>query len=171
MVPVIAFVGRHNSGKTTVLAKIINILQLRGIKSGVIKHSHHSPTPDIHDSGKLFAAGAQQVFLSAPHASLMYRREEEKSLDTIIEQMNPQVDIVFLEGYKESQYPKIEIIRQAVDANPLGVSSVIARVTDGDSIEDQIPLFRFGQEAELADFIRQKFINIDVDSSGGGADA
>jgi molybdopterin-guanine dinucleotide biosynthesis protein B len=120
MVPVIAFVGRHNSGKTTILAKVINILQLRGIKSGVIKHSHHSPTPDNHDSGKLFAAGAEQVFLSTPYVSLLYRREEEKRLDTIIEQINLQVDIIFLEGYKKSQHPKIEIIRQEVDAHPLG---------------------------------------------------
>ncbi|HAA08963.1 MAG: molybdopterin-guanine dinucleotide biosynthesis protein B [Syntrophomonadaceae bacterium] len=171
MVPVIAFVGRHNSGKTTILAKVINILQLRGIKSGVIKHSHHSPTPDNHDSGKLFAAGAEQVFLSTPYVSLLYRREEEKRLDTIIEQINLQVDIIFLEGYKKSQHPKIEIIRQEVDAHPLGVSNVIARVTDGDGFEDQIPLFRFGQEAELADFLVQKFIKLDVDSSGGGADA
>lgn len=171
MVPVIAFVGRHNAGKTTVLAKVIHNLQMKGIRSGVIKHSHHSPTPDNHDSGRLFAAGAQQVFLSTPHESLVYSREEEKSLETIIEQITPYVDVILLEGYKESSHPKIEVVRQAVDANPLGVSNVMVRITDCDGFDDRIPQFGFGEEAELAEFLVEKVINADVNSLGGGSDS
>jgi molybdopterin-guanine dinucleotide biosynthesis protein B len=161
MVPVIAFVGRHNSGKTTVLAKVIHNFQMKGIKTGVIKHSHHSPTPDNHDSGKLFAAGAQQVFLSTPHESLLYIRQGEKSLEKIIEQVAPQVDLILLEGYKRSNYPKIEVVRQAVDANPLEVDHVIARITDCD-FKDKLPQFGFGQEDKLVEFLIEKFFSADA---------
>lgn len=77
MVPVIAFVGRHNSGKTTLLCRIIGRLQERRIECAVIKHSHHLLTPDSYDSGKLYAAGAKQVYLSTPQETLIYLREEQ----------------------------------------------------------------------------------------------
>ena len=76
MVPVISFVGRHNSGKTTVLTRVIEKLQLMGIKSAVIKHSHHMLTPDDSDSGKLLRRSPTGL-LEHPHETLIYCREEE----------------------------------------------------------------------------------------------
>lgn len=40
MIPVISFVGRSNSGKTTYLIKLISELKKRGYKVAVIKHHH-----------------------------------------------------------------------------------------------------------------------------------
>jgi len=81
MVPVIAFVGRHNAGKTTLLSNLISRLQQKGIECAVVKNSHHLLTPDNSDSGQLYAAGAQQVYLSTPQETLIYRREEKLSLE------------------------------------------------------------------------------------------
>ncbi len=166
MVPVISFVGRHNSGKTTVLTRVIEKLQLMGIKSAVIKHSHHMLTPDDSDSGKLFAAGAQQVYLSTPHETLIYCREEEKSLETIIAQVIHPVDIVLLEGYKQSSYPKVEVIRSDVDPQPLELVNVIARVTDC-QFDDGILQFGFGQEDELVEYLIEQTQQSDEKNPGG----
>ena len=38
---VVSFVGRSNSGKTTLLARLVEALKERGLKVGVIKHAHH----------------------------------------------------------------------------------------------------------------------------------
>lgn len=170
MVPVISFVGRHNSGKTTVLIQVLEKLQLMGIKSAVIKHSHHMLTPDDSDSGKLFAAGAQQVYLSTPHETLTYRREEEKSLETMIAEVRPPVDIVLLEGYKQSSYPKVEVIRHDVDPEPLELTNVIARVTDCE-FNDGILQFGFGEEAELVRYLMKQSRKPAEKDPGGAANA
>lgn len=153
MVPVIAFVGRHNAGKTTILYRIIHSLQQMGIECAVIKQSHHLLTPDSFDSGKLFAAGARQVYLSTPQETLIYRREVKPPLETILAQIVPTADIIFLEGFKQSAYPKIEVIRSAVDPAPLEITNVIARISDCPGSDDGILQFAFDQEAELVEFI------------------
>ncbi|MEK7750140.1 MAG: molybdopterin-guanine dinucleotide biosynthesis protein MobB, partial [Planctomycetota bacterium] len=40
-VPVISIVGRSNSGKTTLIVKLVKELKSRGYKVATIKHSHH----------------------------------------------------------------------------------------------------------------------------------
>ncbi len=39
--PAVSFVGRHNSGKTTLLEKVIAELVSRGLNIGTIKHHGH----------------------------------------------------------------------------------------------------------------------------------
>ena len=58
---VLAVSGAHNSGKTTLLEKLIPVLRSRGLKVGVIKHDGHDFTPDVPgtDSYRLREAGAE----------------------------------------------------------------------------------------------------------------
>ena len=60
---VLAVSGVHNSGKTTLLEKLIPLLRARGLKVGVIKHDGHDFTPDVPgtDSFRLREAGAEGV--------------------------------------------------------------------------------------------------------------
>ena len=44
---VLAVSGAHNSGKTTLLEKLLPVLRSRGLKVGVIKHDGHQFTPDV----------------------------------------------------------------------------------------------------------------------------
>lgn len=57
---VLAVSGVHNSGKTTLLEKLLPVLRSRGLKVGVIKHDGHDFTPDVPgtDSYRLREAGA-----------------------------------------------------------------------------------------------------------------
>ena len=59
----LAVSGAHNSGKTTLLEKLIPLLRARGLKVGVIKHDGHDFTPDVPgtDSFRLREAGAEGV--------------------------------------------------------------------------------------------------------------
>lgn len=153
MIPVLCFVGRHNAGKTTVLVRLLQQLKYLHLEAAIIKHSHHDPNPDLSDSGKLFTAGAKQVLLSTPASSLIYCREKEKPLEQLLSSISVPVDLILIEGYKESDYPKIEIIRREIDPAPLGVTEVIARVADFTISDDPVPCFQFGQEDKLTQFI------------------
>ena len=44
---VLAVSGVHNSGKTTLLEKLLPVLRSCGLKVGVIKHDGHDFTPDV----------------------------------------------------------------------------------------------------------------------------
>ena len=57
---VLAISGVHNSGKTTLLEKLLPVLRSRWLKVGVIKHDGHDFTPDVPgtDSYRLREAGA-----------------------------------------------------------------------------------------------------------------
>ena len=64
---VLAVSGVHNSGKTTLLEKLLPVLRSRGLKVGVIKHDGHDFTPDVPgtDSYRLREAGAEGVVCCA----------------------------------------------------------------------------------------------------------
>lgn len=153
MIPVICFVGRHNAGKTTVLVKLLQQLQEMGLEAAIIKHGHHDLNPDLSDSGKLFTAGAKQVILCTPGSSLIYSREPERPLEQLLSSISVQVDLILIEGYKESDCPKIEVIRREIDPAPLAVTGVIARVADFAISDETVPCFQFGQEDRLTQFI------------------
>ena len=73
---VLAVSGVHNSGKTTLLEKLIPLLRARGLKVGVIKHDGHDFTPDVPgtDSYRLREAGAEGV---AVYSGTRYLLTEE----------------------------------------------------------------------------------------------
>ena len=73
---VLAVSGVHNSGKTTLLEKLLPVLRSRGLKVGVIKHDGHDFTPDVPgtDSYRLREAGAEGV---AVYSGTRYLLTEE----------------------------------------------------------------------------------------------
>jgi molybdopterin-guanine dinucleotide biosynthesis protein B len=111
--PVITFVGRSGTGKTTFLEKLIPLLKNRGIRLAVIKHDVHKFEIDYpgKDTYRFTQAGADVVAISADHQfALVERREQELSLDQVISRL-PKTDLIITEGYKTSPNPKIEIHR------------------------------------------------------------
>lgn len=154
MKPVISFVGYHNSGKTTLIVKVVQELKSKGLKLAVVKHSSHGfDLATSKDTEKLFEGGADIVYAASPLNSIIYRRNEnEPEADQIIAEIQGQVDLVITEGYKRESYPKIEVMRQEIGPEPMGARNVIARVADF-TIEGSLPLFGFEDSALIADFI------------------
>ena len=146
---VLAVSGAHNSGKTTLLEKLIPILRRRGLKVGVIKHDGHDFIPDVPgtDSFRLREAGAEGV---AVYSSQRYLLTEafcltEQDLLALFERHG--YDLVLLEGYKSSGWPKIEVVRKAISETPVSVQPL--------AIVGDIPGADLGLEeiAPLADWI------------------
>ena len=78
---VLAVSGAHNSGKTTLLEKLIPLLRARGLKVGVIKHDGHDFTPDVPgtDSFRLREAGAEGVAVFSGSAICSRKRSASPS--------------------------------------------------------------------------------------------
>ena len=118
--PAIAIVGRHNSGKTTLIEKLIAELVARGHDVGSVKHhSHVGFDIDIpgKDSYRHRAAGANETVIAAPGQMARVKTiEGEVECADIVRSM-PGHDIVIVEGYRKSGLPTIEIMRADNDAD------------------------------------------------------
>jgi molybdopterin-guanine dinucleotide biosynthesis protein B len=114
-IPVISVVAKSNSGKTTLLEKVIRELKQRGIRLAIIKHDAHSFEIDHpgKDTWRHAQAGADIVAISSPEkVAIIEKRERELTLDEVIKRISG-VDVIITEGYKREHKPKIEVFRSA----------------------------------------------------------
>lgn len=112
--PAISIVGRHNSGKTTLIEKLIGELAGRGFDVGSVKHhSHVGFDIDIpgKDSYRHRHAGTTETVIACPGQMARIKTTSgELECDEIVASM-PGHDIVIVEGYRKSSLPTIEIMR------------------------------------------------------------
>ena len=158
--PVIGIAGWKNSGKTTLVVRLVEELTARGFKVATVKHSHHHFKIDDEntDSARHRRAGARQVaIVSGKRWALVseLKEEREPTLDEVIGKLAP-CDVVIVEGYKRAAIPKIEVRRrEAASQVPLadGDLSVIAVAADYPIEPGQVPILALGDVAGLADLI------------------
>lgn len=160
MPAVVSIVGRSQSGKTTLIEKLIPEFKRRGYTVGTIKHSHHHPDIDRSgkDSSRHKSAGADTVIFHSPGTIAMVRDDHAGDMDSLLGYFN-DVDLVITEGYKAGNKPKIEIVRSARHSEPLlkGDVHLIAVVTDVD-LRLKVPIFGFEDVMPLVDMIEKKIL-------------
>jgi molybdopterin-guanine dinucleotide biosynthesis protein B len=163
-VPVICFVGRSNTGKTTLIEKLIVILKDRGIKVGTVKHHHQDFEIDREgtDTYRHKKAGAHLSMIVAPTKfALVQDLAVEPPLEVILQRYITGTDLVIVEGYKKEQMPKIEVFRNVSGSLPvtLGDENLLAVVTDtplSTPLPGSLPVFLRDQTEEIADFVVEK---------------
>ena len=161
MPPIISIVGKSNSGKTTLLEKLIPALKNRGLRVGVIKHSSHAIIIDHEgkDSWRHKQAGADCVgVLSATNLALFKDRLKHLSLEEVVRQSFSDTDIVLTEGFKKEIFPKIEVFRQEQHASPLCINekTLIAFVSDS-NINLEVPCFGLDDIEQIADLLERRY--------------
>lgn len=158
--PAISFIARSGTGKTTLLTAVIADLKGRGYRVGVIKHDAHRFDIDHpgKDSHRFTAAGADSMLISSSSKlALVKQHAESPSIDALIESYFPDVDLVLVEGFKQSGLPKIELFRSGHSTELLSRElmqnlSPLAIATDAD-LETDIPLLDLNNPAAVTDFI------------------
>ena len=160
---IISVVGKSNSGKTTLLEKIIPELKKRGYKLGIVKHAHRGFEMDKKgkDSWRHKKAGADASLLVAPGIIALVKDDKPESIEDIRKYLS-DMDIIIAEGFKNEKIPKIEIFRKAGGHNePLCLDDkyLAAFVTDTDYKPD-VPIFDPDKIRQIVDFIEKKFITV-----------
>lgn len=102
-----AVCGYKNSGKTTLITKLIPELTKRGYKTAVIKHDGHDFESDVPgtDSYRHQKAGAYGTSVFSKNRILITKEccgIDERQLMRAF----PEADIILIEGLKNSGYPK-----------------------------------------------------------------
>ncbi|MHB1185517.1 MAG: molybdopterin-guanine dinucleotide biosynthesis protein B [Desulfobulbia bacterium] len=162
MPPVIAFIGKPDSGKTTLLEKLIPELRRRGYRIGTIKHHVHAFEMDKpgKDTWRHKQAGANTVALSSPTGLGIIRDvAEDLTIEELVGRYYGDIDLVIAEGYKRLSLPKIEVFRSAQHEAPLPDrdDTWVAMVSDT-AVDTDLPCFGLEDVAGLADFLEERFI-------------
>jgi len=163
VIPILSIVGRSNSGKTTLLEKLVRELTARGRSVGTIKHHYHGPVEvDVpgKDSWRHRQAGALVVVLSAPRTLFVLRETSgELPLEVLAHQTLSDVELILTEGFKSGPMPKIEVNR-AAQGLPLlcGPADRLVAVVSDRQIDVAVPRFGLEEVSPLAEFIEAEFL-------------
>lgn len=160
MPAIVSFVGRSESGKTTLIEKIIPILRSHGLRVGTVKHTHHSPELDRSgkDSARHLAAGAATVVLASAGQIQVVKTEVDGGLDGLLTYFR-DVDLLITEGYKRERAPKIEVLRSALGGELLcrDDPTLIAVATDA-ALDLPVPTLPLDDPTAVADFVLARVV-------------
>jgi len=169
-VPVITFIGFHDSGKTTLVCRVVEQLTARGIRLAVIKSSKDCgicfDTPET-DTAKHRAAGAQSVLFVAPDQIVLQGPNRALSLVELARRYFPEVDLVIGEGFKEEEgVQKIEVVRDRTKRLRGRVPGVVAVATDLDLCGENV--FDLNDARGIADFLVKTVLQNRVPAPAAG---
>jgi molybdopterin-guanine dinucleotide biosynthesis protein B len=162
-VKVVGFAGYSESGKTTLVERLIPLLRAHGQRVAVLKHAHHSFDIDHpgKDSHRHRQAGASEVLIASNRRlALMreYEQEARPSVHALLAQISPGTDWVLVEGFKSSDLPKVEVwreqaghaLRHPQDQHIVAVATDTLASLAG---RTALPLLDLNQPAQLAGWL------------------
>lgn len=134
-VPQIAFVGRHNSGKTTFLLAVLPHLVAAGLRVGYLKHASAGFDIDhpAKDSYRIRRTGVLQTIVAGDrHVAVIDDAEVPELRSVIARYGRSDLDLLVLEGFKREPVAKIEVARAALSRELLCANDplLVATVAD-----------------------------------------
>lgn len=161
MTPVLAISAWSGTGKTTLLKKLIPALCGKGIRPGLIKHTHHNMDVDKpgKDSYELRKAGAAQTMVaSSQRWALMTETPDVAPLDLayLVGRMDHSLlDLVLVEGFKHEAVPKILLFRRDAghDIAELTLDEHVIAVASDIGLELPVPVLDLNDVDGIAEFI------------------
>ena len=163
MIPLLAIAAWSGTGKTTLLKKLIPELCARGIRPGLIKHTHHDMDVDKpgKDSYELRKAGAAQTLVASQQRwALMVETPEEPELDLpyLVSRMDTStLDIVLVECFKHEPVAKIVLFREGCGHSPeeLAIDEYVIAVASDVPLAVDVPLLDINDIQQIAEFVMQ----------------
>lgn len=157
---VLAVSGVKNSGKTTLITRIVPVLSSYGLKVATIKHDGHDFEADVPgtDTWQHMAAGAYGTAIFSSQKYMVVKQQKNTLPEQLIECF-PEADIILLEGFKYSDFPKIEVIRKESSDESvcqghhlIGIVSDLTKEELKSSIKE-VPVFDINDEKAVSEFI------------------
>lgn len=155
----VCLVGPSDSGKTTLIERLIPALKEMGFRVGTIKH--HLGTLSLDQPGKDSfrhrEAGSEISMIATPtQVGIVLSLDHEPALEELLLHMRG-MDIVLCEGYKRSAFPKIEVFREGPGKNPMFLrdEALMALVSETRGPWD-VPVFSPREPLALAAFLAER---------------
>ncbi|MGC4375366.1 molybdopterin-guanine dinucleotide biosynthesis protein B [Fictibacillus sp. Mic-4] len=129
----IQIIGYKNSGKTTLVSRLLSVLQKKGYEAGTLKHHGHAGPVKIGDEGtdtyKHREAGA---VVTGVEGGGIFSFNSTKTL-SITEMLHVYetlgLDFLLIEGFKEYQFPRVILLKSdddfpLIDASRLPIAAI-----------------------------------------------
>ena len=132
--PILCFVGRSNSGKTTLIERLIPELVKEGYRLATIKHAGHGFNMDTEgkDSWRHKQAGAKTVIVTSKGSLALFMDiEQEVGVEQLRERYASEgIDLIIAEGWKSEGHPKIVVVRDRIGEIEVSAEGLLAIVTN-----------------------------------------
>lgn len=161
--PILCFVGRSNSGKTTLIERLIAALVQDGYRIATIKHAGHGFNLDTEskDSWRHKQAGASTVIVTTKGSLAMFTDVDE---EVRVEELRARyvgqgIDLIIAEGWKSEGYPKIVVVRDhvgEVDVSPEGLLAMVSN-KPLDRVPEGVPVLDPDDVTGVAAVITRRF--------------
>lgn len=160
--PILSFVGRSNSGKTTLIERLIPELVQAGYRVATIKHAGHGFELDTEgkDSWRHKRAGASKVIVLSKGSMAMFADvPEEMKVEEVRDRfVDSDIDLIVAEGWKSEGYPKVVVVREGLDEVPYSPDGLLA-VVAMKPIELSVPCIDRDDIKGLVEIIIKHFPN------------
>ncbi|MDE3117186.1 MAG: molybdopterin-guanine dinucleotide biosynthesis protein B [Pseudomonadota bacterium] len=167
MTKLIGIVGWKNSGKTTLIERLVARFTGDGLRVATIKHAHHDFDIDHpgKDSWRHRHAGAREVLITSQRRWALLHENEgetEPTLGDLLARLSP-ADLVIVEGFKQHDHPKIEVVlapprERLLCENDAAVVAVATNMPEL-VLARSLPRLDIDRPDVVADFIR-KLVNL-----------
>jgi len=161
MLPIVSIVGQSNSGKTTLIEKLIPELKSRGYRVAAVKHTHEKIELDTQgkDSWRYAQAGSDAVFLSTlTNLALIKAVEQDALTKEIAHLISADCDIMLIEGLHEAHVPKIEVHRKESGKELRCKTEELRAIVTNEKLSLDLPQFKLDDISGIADFIEAKLV-------------
>jgi molybdopterin-guanine dinucleotide biosynthesis protein MobB len=160
--PLISIVGKSNSGKTTLVEKLIPELIKRGYRVATIKHNKHGFDIDHEgkDSWRHKQAGACTTVIACPtRVALIEDIDRDQTLGEIRDKYIKEADVILAEGYKGNPFPKIEVFRSELKRELLcGKEDNLLAIASDVKLDVDVLCFDINDAKGIADLLEKKFL-------------
>ncbi len=162
MIPIVSIVGTSDSGKTTLIEKLVPELVRRGHRVATIKHDVHGfeVDRDGKDSWRHKHAGAHTVVISSPQKLAVIRDvDHDAELSELRDKYIRDVDLILSEGFKRNPHPKIEVFRKERRRELLCTreDNLVALASD-QHFDIGVPCFGLEDAPGIVDLIERTFL-------------
>jgi molybdopterin-guanine dinucleotide biosynthesis adapter protein len=159
-VPIVCFVGRSNSGKTTLIERVLPELVRAGYRMATVKHAGHGFDLDTEgkDSWRHKRAGASSVVIvSKGSLALFADVSEQLKVEEVRDRfLDASYDLIIAEGWKSEGYPKVVVIREQAGEIPFSQDGLLAVVSDK-PIDLPVPVVHLDDVTGVAALLMKHF--------------
>ena len=158
-IPILCFVGHSNSGKTTLIERLIERLAQSGYRIATIKHAGHGFDLDTEgkDSWRHKRAGAHTVIVKSKSSLAIFADAEASiPLTDLRDQYIHNADLILAEGWKSGHYPKIVVVRDHFEGINVSVTNLLA-VISRNPVDVSVPVLHPADTENLASLVHKHF--------------
>lgn len=162
MLPIISIVGPSDSGKTTLIVRLLRALQRKGYHVGVLKHTHARIKVDRAgtDTDRFSRAGAALSAISDDAVLASFGDVTGKGPGTVIAALAAGLDLLIVEGYKREPLPKLLFTDHLDRVDFKGIAATYGKLVNGDRGmgNPSIPHFKPAEVGEIVRWLERTFI-------------